>query len=312
MKKNYVDINLSKANFNDIYVQPDPRSYFSALGALDYMIPDLAEPVIRQILSSFVQARGQTPRVLDVGCSYGINAAVHRFPVNFHSLRGRYTRREMMALDTDELTRLDRNFYASWPEMGQARFIGLDVSEPAVNYAKQVGLLEDGVVANLETDRLTAPQAAVLGSANVILSTGAVGYVTERTYAQVLDAMDTSPWVISFVLRMFPFEQFIRAFAAHDMVTERLAGATFVQRRFRDADEFRNSLDRLAELGIDTAGFEADGLLHADLFLSRPVEEARAMPIDEVVTVASGRNRPVGARYVQVETGQGTLIALEP
>jgi len=312
MKKNYVDINLSKANFNDIYVQPDPRSYFSALGALDYMIPDLAEPVIRQILSSFVQVRGQTPRVLDIGCSYGINAAVHRFPVNFNSLRARYTRREMMALDTEELTRLDRNFYASWPEMGHTRFIGLDVSEPAVGYAKRVGLIEDGVVANLETDRMTAAQAAVLGKANVILSTGAVGYVTERTYAQVLDAMEASPWVISFVLRMFPFEQFIRAFAAHDMVTERLAGAAFVQRRFRDPVEFRNSLDRLAELGIDTAGFEADGLLHADLFLSRPVEDASAVPIDEVVTVASGRNRPVGARYVQVETGQGTLIALEP
>lgn len=312
MKNNYFDINLSKANFNDIYTQPDPRSYFSALGALDYMIPDLAEPIIRQILSSFVQMHGRAPTVLDVGCSYGINAAVHRFPVNFHSLRARYTRREMMALDTDELMRFDRNFYASWPEMGHAKFIGLDVSAPAVAYAKRAGLIEDGVVANLETGHMTQQQAAVVGKANVILSTGAVGYVTERTYGQLLDAMDSPPWVISFVLRMFPFEPFIRAFAAHDMVTERLAGATFVQRRFRDAGEFRGSLDRLAELGIDTDGFEADGLLHADLFLSRPVEDARAVPIDDVVTVASGRNRPIGARYVQVETGQGTLIALEP
>ena len=42
------EINSSKANFDDIYSQDDPRGYFSTLGALDYMIPDLAAPVVRR------------------------------------------------------------------------------------------------------------------------------------------------------------------------------------------------------------------------------------------------------------------------
>jgi hypothetical protein len=30
------DLPLSKASFDDLYVQPDPRAYFRGLGALDY------------------------------------------------------------------------------------------------------------------------------------------------------------------------------------------------------------------------------------------------------------------------------------
>lgn len=62
------------------------------------MIPDVAEPVVRQILAAKASATGVKPIVLDVGCSYGINAAVHRFPLTFGGLRHRYARREMRAL----------------------------------------------------------------------------------------------------------------------------------------------------------------------------------------------------------------------
>ena len=148
--------------------------------------------------------------------------------------------------------------------------------------------------------------------ANVILSTGCVGYVTEKTYAQILQALDGAPWIISFVLRMFPYDPLAEAMSHFGLVTERLAGATFVQRRFRDLQEFQTSLDALARRGIDTAGFEADGLFQADLYVSRPAEDVRAAPLDEIVTITSGRNRPVGTRYVQVETARGLQIALEP
>src|SRR3546814_12746461 len=73
------------------------------------------------------------------GCSYGINAAIHRFPVNFESLHQRYARREMMELEAEELIRLDRLFYSSWPEIGYGRFIGLDSAAPAIRYANEIG-----------------------------------------------------------------------------------------------------------------------------------------------------------------------------
>ncbi|KYK43865.1 hypothetical protein A1D31_37695 [Bradyrhizobium liaoningense] len=305
-------INRSKAIFDDIYALDDPRAYFSVLGGLDYMIPDVAEPVVRQILAAKASATGLKPVVLDVGCSYGINAAVHRFPLTFGGLRHRYARREMRAISSETLVRLDRHFYAAWPDVGLARFIGLDVSAPAISYATNVGLLEQGIVADLEKEPLSTDAAHILRSADIIMSTGCIGYITEKTFSKILDATDKCPWIISFVLRMFPFKSFASTFAGHGLVTERLSGATFIQRRFRDAEEFEGCLASLAALGLDATGLESEGLFHADLILSRPEADARATPLESIVTVASGRGRPIGPRYVHVEGAEGLLVALEP
>lgn len=312
MKHNFAAINTSKANFDEIYTRDDPRAYFSLLGSYDYMIPDLAEPVLRQLLAVRTQRSGSVQTVLDVGCSYGINAAVHRFPLSFGALRSRYARHEMMALSPKELAQLDRHFYASWPQVGLAQFTGLDISAPAVRYARSVGLIEHGIIADLEQNTLSAQDAGVIRRTDVILSTGCVGYVTEKTYTQLLQAIESPPWVVSFVLRMFPYDALADTLSRFGLVTERLAGATFVQRRFRDVHEFTGSLAALDKRGVDTAGFESEGLFHADLYVSRPEADVRAASLEQIVTIASGRNRPVGTRYVQVETERGLLIALEP
>ncbi|MCP1966983.1 SAM-dependent methyltransferase [Bradyrhizobium elkanii] len=312
MQTHFSHINQSKAVFDDIYALDDPRAYFSVLGDLDYMIPDVAEPVVRQILAAKVSETGVKPTVLDVGCSYGINAAVHRFPLTFGGLRHRYARREMRAIGSETLVRLDRNFYAAWPDVGLARFIGLDISAPAISYATGVGLLEQGIVADLETEALSADSADLIRSADVIMSTGCIGYVTEKTFSKILDATEKRPWIISFVLRMFPFDSLAATFEKRGLVTERLTGATFIQRRFRDAEEFESCLASLAALGVDATGLESEGLFHADLMLSRPEADARAAPLKHIVTVASGRGRPIGPRYVHIEGDDGLQVALEP
>lgn len=310
MPSSYSDLNSSKANFDDIYVMDDPRGYFSVLGSLDYMIPDVAEPVIRQILGARAQQLGRSPCVLDIGCSYGINAAVHRFPLTFSTLCQRYARREMMTVSPAELARLDTNYYASWPDLGMGRFMGLDVSAPAIRYARRVGLIEDGIVADLESAPLSPDAARIARKADVLLSTGCIGYVTEKTYGQLIAAAEHPPWVVSFVLRMVPYDRMVETLDKAGLVTERLAGATFVQRRFRDVKEFERSLEALGLRGVDTEGFESDGRFLADLYVSRPAEDVRATPLDELVTITSGLNRPVGPRYVQVDSGDGMQIGL--
>jgi hypothetical protein len=312
MNTNFVTINSSKANFDDIYSMEDPRQYFSVLGALDYMIPDVAAPVVRQLLNARARMHpGRDSRVLDVGASYGINAALHRFPLTFTVLRRRYTRHEVAALSSKQLRCLDRNYYASWPDIGISRFVGLDVSAPAIEYAKRVGLIEHGIAANLEDSSLDPCDARALANVGVVLSTGSVGYVTEKTYESILDAMPTpAPWIISFVLRMFPYDSFAAAFAEHGLVTERLANAVFVQRRFRDLAEFECSLIQLGARGIDTSALESDGLLHAELYVSRPRSDVQTAPLESIVKICSGRNRPIGTRYVRVGSGD-SRVALE-
>ena len=313
MKANFVAINSSKANFDEIYTREDPREYFSVLGALDYMIADVAAPGRRQWLEARARRYPATRDswVLDIGSSYGINAALHRFPLTFTVLRRRYTRHEIAALSSEELLRLDRNYYASWPDIGISRFVGLDVSAPAIAYAKRVGLIEHGIAANLEECSPPLRDSRALANVGMILSTGSVGYVTEKTYETILDALPTpAPWIVSFVLRMFPYDSFAAAFAEHGLGTERLASAVFVQRRFRDLAEFECSLAQLNARGIDTCALESDGLLHAELFVSRPRSDIQAAPLESIVTVCSGRNRPIGTRYVKVGASD-SRVALE-
>ena len=308
----FATLNASKANFDNIYDQPDPRAYFSVLGALDYMIPDVAEPIIRQILAARYKRTGTHATVLDLGCSYGINAAVHRFPLSVRVLRRRYANPEMAALGADDLARLDRNYYASWPQIGAARFIGLDVSAPAVRYAVAVGLLEAGVVANFERAEPRPQDRLSLRQVDVVLSTGCVGYVTERTFKSILDCAAEPPWVVSFVLRMFPYERIAAELGKRGLVTEKLAGATFVQRRFRDVKEFTDCLTALEKLNIDTRGLEAEGRFQAELFLSRPRADVEAAPLAKIVTVVSGRNRTIGTRYVRVGRGADAQVIRVP
>src|SRR5690606_11959642 len=111
--------------------------------------------------------------------------------------------------------------------------------------------------------------ADIVSKADVLLSTGSIGYVTERTYRSILGTLERPPWVVSFVLRMFPYDEMAATLKRFGLVTERLSGVTFVQRRFRDVAEFERSLEALAARGVDTSGFESDGLFQADLFVSR-------------------------------------------
>lgn len=312
MSDHFVAINSTKANFNDVYVKEDPRAYFSVLGALDYMIPDVAAPVVRQIIAAYTRRYTRRPRVLDVGSSYGINAAVHRFPVTFASLRRRYARHEMAALEPVEVARLDRHYYASWPDRGGATFVGLDASEPAIRYAKEVGLIEDGIVADLEHGDLTREAADILDGVDIVLSTGAVGYVSDRTFRLIVETAPRPLWIVSFVLRMFPYDQLQALFDHHGLVTEHLESALFAQRRFIDLAEFESCLTQLAARGLDSNGFESRGLMQAGLFVSRPAEDVRHARLDELVTISVGRNRPTGPRYVHVPTLEGQQVALEP
>jgi hypothetical protein len=155
------DANEAKASFEALYTQPDPRAYFSVLGALDYSIPDLARPIFRQLAAAWRMQHGRSATLLDLGSSYGINSALFRYPVTFDLLRRRYARQEMMALSSAEVRAFDRAFYRSWPRAQDERIIAADVATPAVDYAVEVGLADDGVACNLEDG---VPPAASCGT----------------------------------------------------------------------------------------------------------------------------------------------------
>ncbi|MTE14420.1 class I SAM-dependent methyltransferase [Nocardia aurantiaca] len=258
-----------KASFDDIYDRPDPREYYARMAELDYQIPELAKPHFQRLLAEYRSATGiATPAVLDIGCSYGVNAALLRLDTTMPDLAERYRGRD--GDDTAALIDRDRHLLRTHDQLPGVRFIGMDASRPALDYARAAGLLQDTVHADLESAEPTEAQRRTLAAADLVISTGCVGYITERTLLRVARAHGGKlPWMAHFVLRMFSFDPIAAHLETLGYQTERAPGC-FRQRRFASADEQARVLNTLADGGIDTAGHESDGWLYAQLYLSRP------------------------------------------
>ncbi|MFN4281165.1 MAG: class I SAM-dependent methyltransferase [Alphaproteobacteria bacterium] len=273
-----------KIILDDVYDNPDPRPYFNALGKLDYVIPGVARPVFSRVIDAMRHVRERFDiKALDVGCSYGINAATLKYGLSMDELYARYGSQAVDDLARDELVASDREFYAGHVGDPALKVAGLDVAAQAVEYALDAEILDGGIVANLETVDLKPKAAARVATADIILSTGCIGYARERTVEQLAAASeDNRPWMAHFVLRMFPFENFADLLASYGYVTESV-DRTFLQRRFASDEERGQVLDNLAALGRDPTGMEADGWYHAEFFLSRPAREAEALPIGRIL-----------------------------
>jgi hypothetical protein len=284
------DIN-GKVSLDHIYTQPDPRAYFSTLRKLDYCIPQLAKPYFSRLIREYRESqRVPNPGILDVGCSYGINAALLKCDVTMNELYERYCSPDSRTQTRSTLLTRDQQWVRSRTRLKNARFIGLDVSQPALAYAISAGYLDDAVHADLEERDPTERQREILAGANIIISTGCLGYVSGKTISRVLGAHgERKPWMAHFVLRMFPFESVAEGLAGHGYETVHLE-RVFKQRRFASPEEQSQILDTLSTVGVDPRGLEADGWLYAQLYVSRP----RGVKGRVVVDLATDKE-PAGA-----------------
>jgi len=272
---------LAKANFDEIYDQPDPRDYYRWLGAHDYSVPHYGTQVFRQVLDALPVAQ---PTVVDLCCSYGVNAALLKHDVELHELYDRYGSDELTDLSPDDLVESDRAFFAGVRRDGAPEVIGLDVAGNAVDYAVEVGLLDHGLVANLEIAEPTPEVAKAIGTADLLTVTGGVGYVTERTFGRLLDcAPEQKPWVAALCLRTVPYDPIAESLAQQGLVTEQLDGVTFPQRLFVDEHERAYALGELDALGIAPDGREAEGAYHVNVYLSRPEQDVADRPLDDIL-----------------------------
>lgn len=288
------NINESKVNFDELYSQKDPRDYFKFLGRLDYIIPHLAQPIFDQLIRARAAQQSEPVTVLDLGSSYGVNGALMKYALDYEALRLRYTAPAFQSLSSEALLELDRHFYQSWPKHDHRRVIGLDISANALRYAQECGALDVGIPIDLETRDPSPAEEALLADADLIVSTGCVGYVSSRTFDRLarITNRHRPTWVVSFVIRMFPFDDIAATLAQHGLVTEKFEGTTFVQRRFASVEEMEAAIRAVEGRGLDTRGHEAEGLYHAELYVSRPLEEIERNPLHKLVTVVSGANKP--------------------
>ncbi len=272
-----------KADMSGIYNRTDPVPYFETLGTLGYCIPQEAKGTVRALINALrkIRRRPETS-LLDIGCSYGVNAALLKYDMTFEDLREHYT--SMADIPRDGMLREDAQFFSD-PYDPELEVIGMDTAHRALRYAIDAGLVDGGTTVNLEEDdcELTPAHRKLLSRADLILSTGCFGYVTNRTLDRLLACgQDNHPWMCHTVLRMFDFTDAAEALAAQGYVTEKL-DRLMPQRRFVDENERKQVLANLEELGVDSADLEAEGWYYAQLFVSRPVQDARDMPLPSLL-----------------------------
>jgi hypothetical protein len=260
-----------KISLDHIYTQPDPRAYFSTLRDLDYNIPELAKPHFQRLIAEYREARRvPVPTVLDIGCSYGINAALVKHGATMAELYDRYSGRDAHRRTRTALLNRDRELVRSGEPAAPVRFIGLDASDSALSYALDAGLLDGAVHADLENGEPTDEQRAQLATTDLVISTGCLGYVTERTISRIVGAgSGRPPWMAHFILRMFPFDPIEETLAAAGYETVRRDGL-FKQRRFATPEEQSSVLERLSDVGVDPSGLETGGWYYAQLYISKP------------------------------------------
>lgn len=277
MMSDYDYDDTGKIVLDDIYDQPTPAAYYTKLSALDYCIPEQAKPHFKQAIAARQAVDGDDAiKIVDVGCSYGVNASLIKHGQSMTELASHYRGLVRQGLAHDEVLAADQELYAA-AETGRTTIVGVDASQNAIDYAVSAGILDGGVAADFETEVPDAAQADLLGGSDLIISTGCYGYISETTLGRLLDVNDgRQPWMAHFVLRMFDYEPAAERLGQRGYVTRQL-GPPVRQRRFAGSEERAHVLDNLDARGVDPTGREADGWYYAELHVSCPEAAADSL-----------------------------------
>ncbi|MEV7192391.1 hypothetical protein AB0N81_11365 [Streptomyces sp. NPDC093510] len=261
-----------KTRFDDIYDQPDPRAYFRTLAPYEYEIPQHAQAVFRRTRDLRARlAGGEGPvTVLDLCCSYGINAALLNHDLTLADLYAHYTSAEAAALTPEELVERDKEFYASRRRSDATPVIGLDLAENATRYALDAGLLDEAYAENLERHPPSRLLSQAVARTGLITVTGGIGYISHRTFDALLDCARLPVWVSAFVLRTVPYGRIVETLSAHGLDTVTDSSRTYTQRLFTSPEERRDAVRQVILAGEDPTGHESEGRYHTRLHESRP------------------------------------------
>ena len=262
-----------KAILDDIYCQADPRLYFQKLKPLDYSIPGYAAPFFSALVEKLsIFRQNKRVRVVDLGCSYGINSALLKLGIPYERLVANYADAEFEHLSRKELIERDRALLSDRTPPGP-HITGVDVSGPALQYGIDAGYLDEAILADLEANALSAVDSQKLVGTDLMISTGCVGYVGAATIRRLLEGTgDARPWSAHFVLRMFSFDDIAEVFSERGYETIPLPGL-FKQRKFVSNEERNEVTDTLNEQGFDTSGLEETGYFFAQMHLTIPDED---------------------------------------
>ena len=277
----YREENKVKANFDDAYIQPTPHEYVREMASHAYQIGEQTRPycIAATELLKERNAEAWPLQMLDVGCSYGMGSAFVRHGCSFDEIVAFFASRAPM--DYPSCCAAMRKWLNVIPPVWDMRCIGMDRATQAIEFGLHAGLLDGGIGRNLEDPAVhpTETDLKWFRSCNLLVSTGAIGYVTETTLSKVLPHLGADhpdgfgPLSVITILRMFDIEPIISVFEQSGLCLTSVPGIRLPQRNFADNAEQISVRRLLHEKGINTRNYEDEGMLYADLFVAAPVEQ---------------------------------------
>ena len=95
----------------------------------------------------------------------------------------RYRDNRLHGYSSTEIILKDKSWFA---DIGnRIEMIGVDISEPALNYAAKTGLIDGKLQGNFEERGLRPGEAAMIKGTDLIISTGCIGYVGHKNHNRV-------------------------------------------------------------------------------------------------------------------------------
>jgi len=267
------EVNKGKSKFDDIYNVDDPVSYYESLCLQkEYELPELAKPYFATIIDAYLKYQPVTPlKILDLGCSYGINAAILKFNKTITELYQHYTSPSRLELTKTLRRDLDYHWLHQSSFNNKLQFLGLDISKAAIDYSVESQLLDVGICADLENQPLPKEDDSKLRDINLLISTGCVGYITEVTFDKILAAVGNPEqlWSGVFVLRVFDFSKFNGVLDKYHLVPIK-TGVTIKQRKFSSVSEKKHMIELIEQQGLSAEVEKVSDYLLAELFLIVP------------------------------------------
>jgi hypothetical protein len=265
------NLNGSKHDFTPTYNNRWPDRYLRAHRQLDYVIPQQARAVFEPLIERCMKARRKKRlKIVDVGCSYGINASLLNHRISLDELYVEAATRTGVLSSRD--IEKHKAYFAERPRRDDLSIIGLDPSVRATHYALRTGLIDAAVTSNLELADMSDAEASLIRDADLIISTGCVGYVTDRTFRRLYTAASASrPWVGCFVMHPFSYDGIAETLTAFGLATQEMPELQQRQRRFSTQKEKRTILKSMKQSKMDDRYERSTGYIYASFHLSVPI-----------------------------------------
>lgn len=298
--------NQAKACFDNVYTAPTPHAYIAMMAKNGYEIGEQARPyciAAAELLKRHTEDAWPV-QMLDIGCSYGIGSAFVKYGCSFDEMVAFFSTRAPEDPETGcEVTRAWLNVT---PHPYDVRCVGLDSSAPAIEFAMRAGLLDGGIARNFENGDVAPDDEEIswLRSCNLLICTGAIGYVTDRTIEHVVKhagkdhPSEFGPLAVFTILRMFESGPIAQVFERHGYRFEKVPEVMLPQRRFADTRERDGVLKILHDKGIDTRRWEDQGKQFAELYIGAPPDDFQALLDKMAETHAGLLNGDSDATYI--------------